>query len=495
MADLEAIRRAEMDYCRDNLEYYIAEYVKIEHKDEAEIIQPFRLWPMQAEALRSIHDNRLNIILKARQLGVTWLVLAYAAWCLMFKLGFLVIALSRTEEEAKELTRRLGVILRHMPSFIREDTKENADWHGMRFKQTALAIEIIRPDGISSTFKAFASGSGSGRSFTADLLILDEWAFQDGAEAIWLSTYPTINRPTGGKVIGLSTIARGTLFERLFTEANNFNKLFLPWSADPRRTAGWYAQTKIDLGDLIMQEYPATIEEALTIPGGSYFPEFKRESHIIPWRPAGECRRYVAMDHGLDMFAVLFFEVDTKGNAIVYKQIHQPDLVVADAAQLLLEVQGNDKIAQYYAPPDFWNRGADTGRSKAAIFDDWGVHLTRVSSSRENGCMVMKEYLRPRTERSDQTGEEYTTASLLIYEGAAPDLVRCLMAIQKDEKDPNVYETKKAHHLTHIVDALRYFCSGQPMAAKATPPPIESAFDIWKPKPHPLGKGGKINVI
>jgi hypothetical protein len=31
----------------------------------------------------------------------------------------------------------------------------------------------------------------------------------------------------GGKVVGLSTIKRGTLFEELFTEDNNFNKLVL----------------------------------------------------------------------------------------------------------------------------------------------------------------------------------------------------------------------------------------------------------------------------
>ena len=87
------------------------------------------------------------------------------------------------------------------------------------------------------------------------MLILDEWAFQTNAREIWLSTYPTINRPTGGKVIGLSTIERGTLFEELYTESNNFNKIFLPWNADPSEIAGTSAQ-KSDLGALVMQEYP-----------------------------------------------------------------------------------------------------------------------------------------------------------------------------------------------------------------------------------------------
>jgi hypothetical protein len=58
----------------------------------------------------------------------------------------------------------------------------------------------------------------------------------------------------------------------------------LPWSADPRRDAEWYARTERDLGPLIMQEYPATVEEALTIPGGSYFPEFKEHIHVYRLR-------------------------------------------------------------------------------------------------------------------------------------------------------------------------------------------------------------------
>jgi len=47
---------------------------------------PFALWPAQRETLRTMHDNRLTVILKARQLGLTWLVLAYALWliCLFF---------------------------------------------------------------------------------------------------------------------------------------------------------------------------------------------------------------------------------------------------------------------------------------------------------------------------------------------------------------------------------------------------------------------------
>ena len=106
-----------------------------------------------------------------------------------------------------------------------------------------------------------------GRSFTADLIVIDEWAFQQFAREIWASAFPVVNRPEGGRVIGLSTIKRGTLFEEIFTgRGNGFHKLFLPWSADPRRDKAWYRRTLAALGrDRTLQEYPASVEEALTV--------------------------------------------------------------------------------------------------------------------------------------------------------------------------------------------------------------------------------------
>ena len=449
---LDRARAAELDYIGTNLPYYISEYVHIEDKDTPEVVVPFRLWPAQESALQSIHSHRLNIILKARQLGVTWLALAYASWCLLCNPGWLVIALSRTEDEAKELVRRLALIFRYMPELMREDTKESEAFTGIKFKATALTVELLHPDGKTSTFKAFPSSSGAGRSFTANVLILDEWAFQQAAEQIWLSVYPTINRPTGGKVIGLSTIERGTLFEQLYVDAyegrNNFNALFLPWDADPRRDAAWYEQTKRDMGDLIMQEYPATVEEALTIPGGSFFPEFQRHIHIKePQEDTEGYRRYVCIDYGLDMLSVHWVWVDTEYNARVYREFDAPNLTISDACAKILELTGDEHIDLFLAPPDLYNRDQVLGKSRALIFGEHGVNLTKTSNDLESGCAAMKEWLKP-------VGD---TAALTIDEGAAPNLVRCLTKIQKDKNRPNVY-AKEPHNLTHDVDSLRCFC-------------------------------------
>ena len=451
---LEEIRIKEYEYCKNNIEYFIENYIYIEDPDNKEnILQPFKLWDKQKEVLKSVIDNRLNIILKARQLGVTWLTLAYALHCLLFDKGQLIIALSKTEEDAKELIRRLHTMLRQLGMFIKEECKENENWQGLKYSTTALSVEIHHKD-KSSMFKAFSSSKSAGRSFTANMLILDEWAFQQFAQDIWLSAYPTINRPTGGKVIGLSTIERGTLFEELYTGDNDFNKLFMPWYSDPRRDSEWYEKTKRDLGDNIMQEYPATVEEALTIPGGAFFPEFKTHTHITK-NDNVSGNRYYALDYGLDMLAVLGIS-ESNNRYKAFMEIHESGLLASEAAKLCY-ARG---IRTAFAPPDLWDKNRHTGETTADIFLKNGIRLIRVDNSFEIGCINVKEYLRVIDRQDEQTGQIYQESILSVIEGTCINLERCITKIQKDKNNPNVY-AKQPHDLTHIIDALRYFATGK----------------------------------
>lgn len=459
----------ELQKIKADIFYYIEKYVKIEDKsnDSGEIIVPFQLWPAQRDALSSLCDNKLNIILKARQLGFSWLCLSYISWYMMCNPQSLVIGLSRSETEAKELIRRLAdVIYGNMHQLVSEDGK-----HGrFRVDSSSLSVKLVYPDGRCSVFSAFASGKGAGRSFTADILYLDEWAFQQFAREIWASAFPTINRPNGGKVIGLSTIERGTLFEDLWVEENNFNKIFIPWSADPRRNEHWYEETRKSMGDLILQEYPATPEEALTIPGGAFFPEFKEEIHCKPYVHNSNSTKYASFDFGLDCFAVLLYEVDENGHVQVYKELAVKDKAVTDAVKCFEEFIGKDVIRRRYAPPDLWNRNNHSGKSTAQVFKENGYPLTKTSNVLEQGWLNVKEYL-----RVEEADGRLTTAMTVDPDGC-PELVKCLKKIQKDKNRPNIC-AKDPHDLTHLPDSLRAFCMGKPRHIPQKAKEKEYAFD------------------
>lgn len=272
----QALCERERRRCMRDKRYFIETYVKIEDRDAAELAIPFTLWDGQAGALDTIDENRLTIILKARQLGLTWLALAYAVHGIVFNPGYAVVALSKRDDDAKELTRRITFILRHLPDFfIRHKKDQRVIVDTPLWDNTTSAVTLKHPDGEPSHFTSMTSSPDSGRSFTASLVLLDEWAFQQFAREIWAAAYPTINRPTGGKVIGLSTAKRGTLFEDIWNQGskgdNSFATVFLDWQTDPRRDLEWYEATRKTLGDAIHAEYPSNPTEAFTFAEASVF--------------------------------------------------------------------------------------------------------------------------------------------------------------------------------------------------------------------------------
>ena len=66
----------------------------------------FRLWDSQRKALAVLHESRRVVILKARQLGLTWLVLAYALWMCLFRASRLVVWYSDTLDNATDAIER-----------------------------------------------------------------------------------------------------------------------------------------------------------------------------------------------------------------------------------------------------------------------------------------------------------------------------------------------------------------------------------------------------
>ena len=190
---------------------------------------------------------------------------------------------------------------------------------------------------------------------------------------------------------------------------------------------------------------------------GQYFNEFNRDIHVVePFEIPSHWKRYAAFDYGLDMFACLWFARDTEGKAYVYREVHEPNKIISEAARLFKEYNGNDNIEFIYAPRDLWNRRQETGKSVADIFYENGVDITKTSVDRVDGWMATKEWLKVINTRDEETGEEKQDSNLKIFRNCY-NLIKNLPQVQIDEKNPNDVATEP-HYLTHICDALRYFC-------------------------------------
>src|SRR5687767_503454 len=70
--------------CCADVGYFASRYGWL-YNATAQAWLPFRLWPEQARTLRRMVDERLLVMLKARQLGISWLCLVYALWLLIYQ--------------------------------------------------------------------------------------------------------------------------------------------------------------------------------------------------------------------------------------------------------------------------------------------------------------------------------------------------------------------------------------------------------------------------
>lgn len=182
---------------------------------------------------------------------------------------------------------------------------------------------------------------------------------------------------------------------------------------------------------------------------GNYFPEFSEGKHTCEAFPLPRWwRRYRALDYGLDMLACYWFAVDETGRVWCYRELKQKDLVVSDAARMILENTGlNEHIDITFAPPDLWSRTKDSGKSMAELFMTNGVPLVKASNNRVQGWLQMKEFLK----------ESPDGRPGLIFFRNCTEIIEDIQAIQADEKNPNDC-AKEPHDITHSNDAIRYFC-------------------------------------
>lgn len=286
-------RMDELARCRSDPAYCIDGFCQIRHPLHGLI--PFKLWDWQRELLSTFQQQNRIIILKARQLGASELVAAYALWVARFTPGALVLFISRNQVEASELLDRAATMHDNWPDWLRCPLIERR--HGKLIvpatetvsviRQTSRILEFSHSDGVRlvrSRIESLPATRSTGRARAVTLAILDEWAHQPWQDAIWTSMQPTV--ANGGSLIGIST-ANGVgnrfyqLWEGAVTGKNGFTPIFLPWSANPERSEAWYdtQQQALELWQL-HQEYPAQAMEAFIQSGRPVFAHDYLQHHL-----------------------------------------------------------------------------------------------------------------------------------------------------------------------------------------------------------------------
>src|SRR4051794_30352303 len=85
--------------CYSDVRYFAARYSWLYNATEQAWL-PFQLWQAQGQTLQQMEGERMLVMLKARQLGISWLCLSYALWQLIYHSPATVLLFSLREAEA-----------------------------------------------------------------------------------------------------------------------------------------------------------------------------------------------------------------------------------------------------------------------------------------------------------------------------------------------------------------------------------------------------------
>ena len=270
--------------CSDDYKYFLNEYGWILGKDEAGKETgkiPFKLFKYQLETLDLLHTEEMSIILKARQLGISWCAAGYALWMAVFHKYQRILIISVNEVEAQVFLEKVKFLFDNLPDWMKPEVfkrNEKTLWFGI-----SVAHDSDEVRGLNSKIDAIPSSKSAGTSRSLNLLILDEAAKIEYVRTIWKSAVPAL-AATEGHAILISTANLepvGDFFEEVYHEAkakkNNFIPKFIPYNAFPGRNEEWLAKKMKDMPASerarLRQEHPRTEEEAFQAMGGKYFDE------------------------------------------------------------------------------------------------------------------------------------------------------------------------------------------------------------------------------
>jgi len=312
--------------------YFINNYAKISHPMHGLI--PFKTYDFQTQLLQDFNDHRFNVVLKARQLGISTISAAYIAWLMLFHRDKNVLVIATKFGTAANLVKKVKSIHKNLP-----------DW--MRISEISIDNRTSFELSNGSQIKASSTSHDAGRSEALSLLVVDEAAHVDGLDELWTGLYPTLS--TGGRCIALSTPnGVGNWFHQTCINAqmekNDFYLTTLYWDVHPDRNKKWFEkETKNMSRRQIAQELECNFnmsgetvfhpEDLEIISQNLCDPKYKTgfDRNLWIWEEYNPEHTYmlssdVARGDGQDYSTFLIFKIETNEIVAEYKGKPTPDI-------------------------------------------------------------------------------------------------------------------------------------------------------------------------
>lgn len=339
---------------------------------------PFVLFPKQEEYIAWLYERwqqkEDGLTEKSRDMGVTWLCCAFAAWMWLFHAGVSVAFGSRKEDlvdrlgDPDSIFEKIRIIIRSLPhEFIPLGYDE---------KKHAGYLKLLNPDNGSS-IKGEA-GDNIGRGGRSSIYFKDESAFYERPDKIEAA----LSMNSDVKIDVSTPNGNGNPFYRK-RWSGKIPVFTFHWRDDPRKDENWYREQKNTLDPVIVAQeididYNASVGNVLI--KSEYVERAKaiRATEVEPYGPVvfgvdvaryGDDRSVIACRQGRVLHWIeIFNQLDTMEFAGIVKQRideYRPDRVFVDVVGIGAGVC--DRLREWF--PDIVigvNAGAKSSADKYA---------------------------------------------------------------------------------------------------------------------------------
>jgi hypothetical protein len=290
----------------EGFQRWCSRYAKVLDKANKRPV-PLIFFPGQGRIAALMASGESLIALKARQLGLTWLCVAYALWRLIYTRYFSVMVLAQERGYAQDFKRRFLWMHDQLPTSMRlTPTKNNEEQ--VRFEAR----------GHNGELRCLAGSGKAARSVSGDLIIIDEAARCPALGDCVVAIRPALEVASGQLfVISTSDGPHGDFFDLWRATYGSFGELldpntgrgptllvptFLGWAERAGRDDVWF-QTRCAELDAVSpilrkREYPESEADAWEFAAGRIYPLFTSQRCIGDVPLYQETIRYRAIDWG-----------------------------------------------------------------------------------------------------------------------------------------------------------------------------------------------------
>ena len=294
----------EKELCRRSPTHFTNNWLWTFDPRESPANLPFNLWACQEDLLRWIEErfgaDENGLVEKSRDMGASWIFVAWFLHSWLFKTGFFGRLGSRKEELVDDATEeslfgKLRYALHRLPWFLMPK--------GYEPKKHATFLLLRNPEN-DNKIVGESTNVDFGRGGRASAVLLDESASIPKSEAV-LTSVNNVSRC----VFHLSSPkGKANAFYRL-KHKTKIPVKSLHWSQDPRKDEKWYeAQKEILLPWEVGQELDLSYDVET---GEKIYPRFSRRWHVAkePIQCNPDFEQWVAWDFGLSTMAILWGQI------------------------------------------------------------------------------------------------------------------------------------------------------------------------------------------